>query len=60
MKYREISHRRTLTNERLHRYPRTGGYFPDLSAPKLAPDSSLPCSCTVLCEPRCAGGRKSG
>jgi hypothetical protein len=55
MNSRFASHRPTPTNEGRHKYPHTDGYFPDLSSAMLAPDTSLPCSCTVLCEPRCAG-----
>jgi hypothetical protein len=43
------------TNEGRHRYSQTYGYFPDLSSAPRQPDMSLPCSCTVLCAPRCAG-----
>ena len=49
------SHRATPTNEGRHRYPHTAGYFPDLSSADLQPDTSLPCSCIVRCEPRCSG-----
>jgi hypothetical protein len=55
MSSRNVSRRPTPTNEGRHRYPRTDGYFPDLSSSALEADTSLPCSCTVLCEPRCAG-----
>ncbi len=55
MNSRTVSHRPMPTNEGRHRYPHTAGYFPDLSSAALEPDTSLPCSCIVLCAPRCAG-----
>jgi len=55
MNTRIVSHRPSPTIEGRHRYPHTDGYFPDLSSAELVSDTSLPCSCTVLCEPCCAG-----
>jgi hypothetical protein len=50
-----VSDQSTPTPEGLRRWPHTQGYHPDLSASATRPDPSLPCTCTPVCAPRCAG-----
>lgn len=45
----------TPTDEGLRRYPETQGYHHDMSQHGAHPDHKLPCTCTALCEARCAG-----
>lgn len=43
------------TDDGVRRYPETQGYYPDRSREGAHPDHELPCTCTALCESRCAG-----
>jgi hypothetical protein len=51
----ESDHHKQPTDEGVRRYPTTDGYHRSMRIEGEVPDHDYPCTCTPLCEKRCAG-----